>query len=92
MASSIPSRIYLISKTGDVLLGLGTGVFAYYLYEKKLNRSSQDTLIGMVRWKMDQREQRNRWKEGGKEGREEIGWEELSKEIGKEEIKGMEKR
>jgi len=39
----------------------------------------------MVRWKMDQREQRNRWKEGGKDGREEIGWEELSKEIGKEE-------
>lgn len=42
----------------------------------------------MVRWKMDQREQRNRWKEGGKDGREEIGWEELSKEIGKEEWKG----
>ena len=38
----------------------------------------------MVRWKIDQREKR-RWKEGGKEGKEEIGWEELSKEIGKEE-------
>jgi len=73
-----------LNRTGDIFLGLGTGLFAYYLYEKKLNRSSKESLLGMLKWKIDQREKR-RWKQGGKEGKEEIGWEELSKEIGNEE-------
>ncbi|GAA6012307.1 hypothetical protein JCM11491_007088 [Sporobolomyces phaffii] len=55
MAATIPSRIYLISKWGDVALGLSTGVFAYYLYEKKSHRTPDDSLVGLVRWKLDQR-------------------------------------
>lgn len=106
--ASIPSRIYLISRsvflsslsllllsdsqltpplnrTGDILLGLSTGVFAYYLYEKKLNRTGQDTLSGLVAWKWDQRQLRNK-SLGQDDAKEDTtSWEELTKEINKEE-------
>ncbi|GAA5966277.1 hypothetical protein JCM3765_002584 [Sporobolomyces pararoseus] len=83
MTSSIPSRIYLISKWGDVGLGLSTGVLAYYLYEKKLNRSKQDSLIGLLEWKSQQRERTKQALievKGGGDGNGKE-WEELTKEL-----------
>ncbi|GAA5940200.1 Nce101p [Sporobolomyces koalae] len=52
----LSSRVYLISKWGDVALGLSTGVFAYYLYERKLHRTDEDSLVGLIKWKLDQRQ------------------------------------
>ncbi|GAA5904500.1 Nce101p [Sporobolomyces salmoneus] len=83
MSYTIPSRIYLISKWGDVALGLSTGVFAYYLYEKKLHRTEEDSLLGLIRWKSEQRQKLKAASatadvtSGGE-------WEELTKELGKE--------
>ncbi|GAA5993247.1 hypothetical protein JCM5350_007296 [Sporobolomyces pararoseus] len=82
MASSIPSRIYLISKWGDVALGLSTGVFAYYLYEKKLNRSRQDSLLGLLEWKSQQRDKIKKASMIEVEGNNAKEWEELTKELG----------
>ncbi|GAA5970811.1 hypothetical protein JCM11641_004463 [Rhodosporidiobolus odoratus] len=65
-------RVYLVSRYGDLALGLFTGIFAYALYERKQNRPDQDKLHNLVRWKWDQRE---RAKEVRKV--EEEGWEEI---------------
>ncbi|GAA6051375.1 hypothetical protein JCM3770_004509 [Rhodotorula araucariae] len=48
-------RVYLISKWGDVMLGLTTGVWGYYLYERRVNRPEGERLVDLVRWKLDQR-------------------------------------
>ncbi|GAA5837893.1 hypothetical protein JCM3766R1_001510 [Sporobolomyces carnicolor] len=82
-----PSRVYLISKWGDVALGLSTGVFAYYWYEKKLGRTREDSLVGLVTWKAHQlRQQRDERKQRTNDddamsatNRDE--WEQLTKEL-----------
>ncbi|GAA6007854.1 hypothetical protein JCM10207_004900 [Rhodosporidiobolus poonsookiae] len=50
-------RVYLISKFGDVLLGLATGVMAYGLYERRQFRAEEDKLASLVQWKWAQRAQ-----------------------------------
>ncbi|GAA5878735.1 hypothetical protein JCM16303_007164 [Sporobolomyces ruberrimus] len=88
MASTVPSRIYLISKYGDVFLGLTTGVFAYYLYEKKLNRSNEDNLRGLIRWKLDQLDERKNKLQLEPTSTSGPGeWDELTRELGKDETK-----
>ncbi|GAA5924426.1 hypothetical protein JCM3775_005376 [Rhodotorula graminis] len=48
-------RLYLISKWGDVLLGATTGIWGYWLYERRLHRPDGERLADLVRWKLDQR-------------------------------------
>ncbi|GAA5903772.1 hypothetical protein JCM6882_003414 [Rhodosporidiobolus microsporus] len=75
-------RTYLVSKWGDVLVGMFAGGLAYYQYESKAGRSAQegDRLVDLVRWKMDQRAKDKEGKEQVKAVEQE-GWEELTKEL-----------
>ncbi|KIP09552.1 hypothetical protein PHLGIDRAFT_22907 [Phlebiopsis gigantea 11061_1 CR5-6] len=45
----------LLSRTLDPLLGLFTGLFAYYLYENnpRTAPAERDRLVELVRWKRD---------------------------------------
>ncbi|GAA5825610.1 hypothetical protein JCM11251_000308 [Rhodosporidiobolus azoricus] len=72
------SRVYLVSKWGDVLVGIATGVLAYTLYERKAGRTAEDgnRLQDLVRWKMDQRERVEAVK-----AVEQEGWDEITKEL-----------
>jgi hypothetical protein len=80
---SLPSHP---SRTGDIALGLVTGVLAYALYEKKQgpNRPHEDKLLSLIQWK------RERWA-GSKEVKavEQEGWEEIEREF---KLKQEEKR
>ncbi|SGY44177.1 BQ5605_C001g00125 [Microbotryum silenes-dioicae] len=49
---SLPKRIYLVSKTMDPLLGIFSGIWAYYVYESRLERPSDHSLPSLLRWKM----------------------------------------
>ncbi|BGP07752.1 hypothetical protein JCM10049v2_003592 [Rhodotorula toruloides] len=69
-------RVYLISKFGDVLLGLSTGVWAYYLYERRLNRPDGERLADLVRWKWAKFQDQRRNRVADQEG-----WEEIEKEL-----------
>ncbi|BGP39693.1 hypothetical protein JCM10449v2_003644 [Rhodotorula kratochvilovae] len=73
-------RVYLISKWGDVLLGLSTGVFAYALYERRLHRPEGERLVDLVRWKLDQRAALNPPKTPASQAEQE-GWAELEREL-----------
>ncbi|BGP15946.1 hypothetical protein JCM10213_003623 [Rhodosporidiobolus nylandii] len=69
-------RVYLVSKVGDVLLGFTTGVFAYYLYERKNGRAEEDKLVNLVRWKWAQQAEQKQVKAAEAEG-----WEEIEREL-----------
>ncbi|BGP31768.1 hypothetical protein JCM10296v2_003542 [Rhodotorula toruloides] len=69
-------RVYLISKLGDVLLGLSTGFWAYYLYERRLNRPDGERLADLVRWKWAKFQDQRRNQVADQEG-----WEEIEKEL-----------
>jgi hypothetical protein len=62
---------------GDVLLGLSTGVWAYYLYERRLHRPDGERLADLVRWKLDQRA---RLSQASAQADNE-GWEEIEREL-----------
>ncbi|GAA6062124.1 hypothetical protein JCM10212_003159 [Sporobolomyces blumeae] len=47
------TRVYLIGRRADQLLGLATGVLAYQLYERKVGRTVDEDLLSLVRWKWD---------------------------------------
>lgn len=70
-------QVYLISRWGDVLLGLSTGVWAYYLYERRLHRPDGERLADLVRWKLDQRA---RLSQASTQADNE-GWEEIEREL-----------
>lgn len=61
---------------GDVLLGLTTGVWAYYLYERRLHRPDGERLADLVRWKFDQRARLAQAAQADSEG-----WEEIEREL-----------
>lgn len=65
-----------VCRFGDVLLGLSTGVWAYYLYERRLNRPDGERLADLVRWKWDKVQQQRRNRVADEEG-----WEEIEKEL-----------
>ncbi|GAA6018978.1 hypothetical protein JCM8202_000623 [Rhodotorula sphaerocarpa] len=68
--------VYLVSRWGDVLLGLTTGVWAYYLYERRLHRPDGERLADLVRWKFDQRARLAQAAQADSEG-----WEEIEREL-----------
>ncbi|KAK4047738.1 hypothetical protein OIV83_005246 [Microbotryomycetes sp. JL201] len=49
-ARSIP-RVYLVSKRIDPLLGIFTGIWAYALYERRLQRPAGHSLVELIQWK-----------------------------------------
>ncbi|GAA5870809.1 hypothetical protein JCM1840_006810 [Sporobolomyces johnsonii] len=70
------SRVYLISKYGDVAVGIATGFLAYSLYERKTFRQDGEKLVDLVRWKWDQRQRRQ-----DIVAVEQEGWDELEREL-----------
>ncbi|GAA5891283.1 hypothetical protein JCM5296_006887 [Sporobolomyces johnsonii] len=70
------SRVYLISKYGDVAVGVATGFLAYSLYERKTFRQDGEKLVDLVRWKWDQRQRRQELV-----AVEQEGWDELEREL-----------
>ncbi|GAA6027549.1 hypothetical protein JCM8097_007917 [Rhodosporidiobolus ruineniae] len=65
-------RVYLVSRVGDIFLGLATGVLAYGLYERKNHRAEEDKLASLVKWKWAQREVKQVEQEGWKELEDEL--------------------
>ncbi|CEQ40220.1 SPOSA6832_01822 [Sporobolomyces salmonicolor] len=71
------SRVYLISKYGDVVVGIATGFLAYSLYERKTFRKDGEKLADLVQWKWDQRQKRKE----AVVAVEQEGWDELEREL-----------
>ncbi|GAA5848516.1 hypothetical protein JCM9279_006588 [Rhodotorula babjevae] len=75
-------RLYLISKWGDVLLGATTGIWGYWLYERRLHRPVGERLADLVRWKLDQRATLAALKAPTATSQaDQDGWEELEREL-----------
>ncbi|SCZ98546.1 BZ3500_MvSof-1268-A1-R1_Chr3-1g05455 [Microbotryum saponariae] len=77
---SMPKRIYLVSKTLDPLLGIFSGIWAYYVYESRLERPSEHSLPSLLRWKMGEIKQRRNAAAGAGD-LDEQGWKELDEEV-----------
>ncbi|ORY92801.1 hypothetical protein BCR35DRAFT_298346 [Leucosporidium creatinivorum] len=74
-------RVYLVSKRLDPFLGVFTGIWAYALYERRLQRPEGHTLLELIRGKWNQHQQARQAINSAKAGEHEEGWEELTKEL-----------
>jgi len=69
---------------GDVLLGATTGIWGYWLYERRLHRPDGERLADLVRWKLDQRATLSALKTptaAATSQADQDGWEELEREL-----------
>ncbi|SCV74354.1 BQ2448_6786 [Microbotryum intermedium] len=74
--------MYLVSKTIDPFLGIFSGVWAYYVYESRLERPSEHSLLSLLRWKAG--EIKERWNTAAVAGDvDEQGWKKLDEEVQK---------
>ena len=65
---------------GDILLGCSTGVWGYWLYERRLHRPEGERLADLVRWKLAQRAELAAPKTAANQA-DQDGWEELEREL-----------
>ncbi|KAL8280383.1 hypothetical protein RQP46_007300 [Phenoliferia psychrophenolica] len=72
------SRVYLVSKAFDPILGVITGVWAYGLYERRANRPKGHTLPELLQRKWAQRSTAQE-----QDKMEDEGWKELEEEVSK---------
>ncbi|KAH8106994.1 hypothetical protein BXZ70DRAFT_1003880 [Cristinia sonorae] len=72
----------LLSKTLDPLVGIFTGVFAYYLYENNPRTAppQEERLLSLVRWKLAKR---NEEAEALIPKEEQVDWQVLVREASK---------
>lgn len=75
------SRVYLVSKSLDPVLGVVSGLWAYQLYESRLERPAGHTLPELLKRKWDIRQAGK--KVAAATGKEEEGWNELQAELDK---------
>jgi len=77
-------RVYLVSRRLDPVLGIASGLWAYYLYETRLQRPVGHTLPELLRWKWDKRKQLQVQSLSTDPAADLEGWAELNAELAKQ--------